>query len=84
MSILDERTCIAVEVDRLLRVEEHCLLRVDLEDEVLQCSKADHSEESILLLGRKVVDLAELHRSLLGGVVHVCNEVVSINYCSLA
>ena len=39
VGVLDERTCIAVEVDTLLRVEEHVLAGIHLEDEVLQRSE---------------------------------------------
>ena len=50
MSVLDEWTCVSVEVDRLLRIEEHCLAWIHLEDEVLERTEADHLEESVLLL----------------------------------
>ena len=60
MSVLDERTGVTVEVNRLLRIEEHCLSWVNLEDEVLQCTEADHLEERILLILAEVVDLSKL------------------------
>ena len=39
VGILDERTCVAVEVDTLFWVEEHVLAGIYLEDEVLQRSE---------------------------------------------
>ena len=39
VGILDERTCITVEVDTLFWVEEHVLACVHLEDEIFQGSK---------------------------------------------
>ena len=83
MGILDERTGITVEVDRLLRVEEHGLARVNLEDEILQGTKAYHLEEFILFLCRKIVDLSKLERSLLCSIVHICDKVIGINNSSL-
>ena len=83
MGILDERSCITVEVNRFLRIEEHCLSWVYLEDEVLQGTEADHLEECILLLLREVVDLSKLERSLLCSIVHGCNQIVCIYDCSL-
>ena len=60
MSILNERACISVEIDRLLRIEEHGLLRIHLEYEILEGTETDHSEQRILLLFRKIIDLSKL------------------------
>ena len=84
MSVLDERSCIAVEVDGFLRIEEHGLPWVHLEDEVLKRSKAYHPEESVLFLGREIIDFAEFHGCLLGGIVHRCYKIVGVNDSSFA
>ena len=39
VGVLDERTCVAIEVDTLFWVEEHVLAGIYLEDEVLQRSE---------------------------------------------
>ena len=84
MCILDKRTCVSVEVDGFLRIEEHGLAWIHLKDEILQGTEADHPEEGILLLLGEVVNLAQFQGGLLSCIVHVRNEVVSIYDCSFA
>ena len=83
MSILNKRTGVTIEIDRLLRIKEHGLARIHLKNEVLKSTKADHLEERILLLSRKIINLSKLHRSLLCSIVHSRNQIISIYNCSL-
>ena len=82
--VLDERTGVAVEVDRLLRVEEHVLASVNLEDEVLQCAKTHDACNLVALLLAHVLELAQLLACLLGVSHHCCNQVVCVYDSALA
>ena len=84
MGVLDEGTRVAVEVDRLARIEEHRLLGIHLEDEVLQGTQTYHRRYSLGLLLRAAVELTQLGRHLARGLDHVGNQVVGIHYRTLA
>ena len=58
MGVLDEGAGVAVEVDGLLGVEEHGLLGVHLNDEILQGAKADYMVQAGLFFVGKVCELA--------------------------
>ena len=58
MSILDERTGIAIEVYRLFRVKEHLLLRIDFQNEVLESTKSNHGIQPVFFLFRKFCKFA--------------------------
>jgi hypothetical protein len=84
MSVLDERTCVAVEVDRLFGVEEHVLAGVDLEDEVFQGTHS-HDAGNLLLLGlRHVGILASLVADTASIADHQFHQVVGIDHRTLA
>ena len=84
MGVLHKRACVAVEVDGLLRVEEHGLLRVDLEDEILQGTEADGVVKLVGLLGREVFGLAQFVGDRLGRGHHLVHKVVSVDNGALA
>ena len=84
MSILDERTGIAVKVDGLLRIEEHGLLRIHLDNEVLKGAKANHTVKLLFLVLGKISKLATLFGSLLCLLIHGLDKVVSIYNGTLA
>ena len=58
VGVLNKRTCVAVEVDRLLGVEEHVLACVNLEYEVFQCAETYHTGYLVAFLFSHVVKLA--------------------------
>ena len=72
------------EVDGFLRVEEHRLLGVDLDDEVLEGAQADHVVQPFLLFLADVRELAAFLGGLLRLLVHALDEVVGIDDGSLA
>ena len=83
MSILDERSCISVEIDRLLRVEKHGLLRIHLHDEVLEGTESDHVEEFVFLILRHICQFAGFCRGFLSLFIHLLDKVIGIYDCSL-
>ena len=83
MGILDERSRVSVEVDGFLRVEEHRLLRIHLDDEILQGAEPYHPEQFVLLLLIHIFKLSELQRCLLCCIVHLLNEVIGIHHRAL-
>ena len=84
MGILDERAGVAVEVDRLARIEKHRLFRVHLQDEILERAQSDHRGNGVGLLFRTAVELAQLVRHLAGRGYHVCDQVVGIDHRAFA
>ena len=60
MGVLDEWSRVAVEIDGLFRVEKHRLLRIHLDDEILESSKAYHVIEFVLVFVRHVGEFAGL------------------------
>ena len=79
VGVLNEGTCISVEIDRLARVEEHSLLGIDLQDKVFERTQTNHSRYSISLLLGATVEFTELVRHLASGRNHISNEVIGIN-----
>ena len=79
VSILDEWSGIAIEVDGFLRVKEHCLLRIDLYDKVLESAKTNHMVESALLLFSHIGELARLLGCGLGLFIHLLDKVIRIH-----
>ena len=84
IGVLDEGTCIAVEVDTFLGVEEHVLARVDLEKEIFQSPHAHDACHFGFFFLSHVVELAGLFHCLAGLGYHAGNEVVGINHGTLA
>ena len=84
VGILNERSCVAVKVYGLLRVEEHILACINLQYEVLQCSESYDACYLLAFLFRHIVELTQF----VGGATcifnHCCYEVVGIDYCTLA
>ena len=76
VGVLNERTCVAVEVDRLLRVEHHVLARVDLEQEVFQRTKTDDASDFGSFVGWDI--LHAFGRSFGSRVDHFVHQVVGI------
>ena len=84
IGVLYERTCVTVEIDTLLRVEEHILAGVNLEDEVLQCAETHDACYLVLLLLAHVIKLAQFVARLACVLYHGSHEFVSIHHSSLA
>ena len=84
VGILDKRTGIAVEVDRLLGVEQHILACINLEDEILKGTQSHDACNLAALLVGHIVKLAEFLACLLCVGNHSGNEVVGINNSTLA
>ena len=82
--ILDERSGITVEINGFLGIEEHLALRIHLDDEILECTEAYHAIEFLLLLVGKTLELAGFLGCRLGLLVHLFDEVVSVDDGSLA
>ena len=80
---MNEGTGVTIEVDTLLRIEEHILARIDLEDEVLQGTHANNAGNLVALCLTHIVELTQLHRGLVSILYHQCHQVVGINNRSL-
>ena len=78
--ILDERAGVAVEIDGLLGVEEHFLLGIDLQDEILQRPEPYRMIEPVLFLLREFSQLSALVRSGLRLLVHLLDKVVGVHH----
>ena len=77
---MNKRTGIAVEVNRLFRVKQHILPRIDLQDKVLECAKAYLACNLVLLFlcdTREAKHLVFAH--LLGVCNHLRHQVVGIH-----
>ena len=83
VSILDERTGIAIEVDGFLGVERHVLAGIYLQNEILQRTQTYDAGDVIGLGLRQTVQLTQLATGFLGGVDHLFHQVVSIDYRTL-
>ena len=84
VGVLDEGAGITVEVDRLLRVEQHVLAGIHLEDEVFQGSHAYDAGYLLLLGFAHVGILACLVTDAAGIFHHQLHQVVGIDHRSFA
>ena len=84
VGVLDERSRVAVEVDRLAGVKQHRLLGVYLEDEVFEGAQSDHRRDSVRLLLGTSVEFAQLGRHLAGRRDHAFDQIVGIDHRALA
>ena len=73
-----------LQVDAGRRVEEHALLRVHLQQEVLERRQADPFEEPGLLLVAEAVQLAQLLPGLAGLLHHLVHQVVGVHHGALS
>ena len=83
VGVLHKRTRVAIEVDGLLRIEEHCLLRINLEDEILQGTESDGVIEFVGLFRRKVFGLAKFVGNDPGCGHHLIHKVIRIDHRAL-
>ena len=79
MGVLDEGTCVAIEVNRLLRVEKHVLAGIDLEDEILEGTHTNNTGCLLLLFLCHVGILACLIANTTGIFHHQLHQVVGID-----
>ena len=84
IGVLDERTCVAVEVDGFLGVEGHILACIYLKDEVLERSQSHDAGNVVGLLLSESVQFAQFLAGLLSCLNHFGHQVVSIHHGSLA
>ena len=84
VGVLDEGTCVAIEVDRLLGIEGHVLAGIHLEDEVLECTESYDAGDILGLFGGESVELAQLLRGVACGGYHFGHEVIGIHYGAFA
>ena len=85
MSVLDERTGVAIEVDTLLGVEEHVLAGVDLQDEILQGSHTHDACNLVFLVIADAFYFVHLVLAHLSGIAnHRGYQVVSVHHGSFA
>ena len=82
MSILDEGSCVAVEVDRFFRIEQHVLAGINLQDEVFQGTKTYDAGNLPLFFFRHIIKLAQFVTGLTGIGNHGGNQVVCIDNCT--
>ena len=82
--VLDKWAGVTVKVDTLAWIEEHCLLRINLEDKVLKCTKTNHCADLIGLLLGATIEFTELCRHLACSCNHLLYKVVSVNNSTLA
>ena len=80
---MDEGACIAVEIDTFLRIEEHILAGVDLQNEVLQRTHTYNPGNLTTLFLSHIIEFAQFHRGLVGIFHHQFHQVVSVNNRSL-
>ena len=82
---MDEGPCIAVEVDRLIGVEEHVLARIYLQNEVFQRT---HTHLAGYLVGLSLGDIGQgvdfIAGYLLGFAHHGIHQVIGIDHRALA
>ena len=84
VGVLNEGAGIAIEVDTLLRVEEHVLAGIDLEDEVFQRAHAHDAGDLVALFFAHIIELAQFHRGLQSIIDHQLHQIVGINDRSFA
>ena len=84
MRILNKGTGIAVEIDRLLRIKQHLLARIHLQNEILQSPQTNHMIKLILLGLIHIIQLPGLLRRCLRLQIHILNKIVGVNYGALA
>ena len=77
---MDERTCITVEIDTFLWVEEHVLTGIHLQDEVFQGTHTNDAGNLTSLFLSHIVEFAQFHRGLIGIFHHQSHQVVGINH----
>ena len=80
---MDERTCIAVEIDTLLWIEEHVLAGIDLQNEVFQRAHAHDAGNLGSLFLAHIVEFPQFHRCFQGILYHQLHQVVGIDNSSL-
>ena len=76
---MDERTGIAIEVDRLFGIEEHILACINLQNEVFQGTHSHDACNLVSLVFAHIVKLAQFLTGLLGVADHECHQVVGID-----
>ena len=80
---MDKGTGITVEVDTLLRVEEHILSGINLENEIFQGAHTHDAGNLAALLFGHIIKLAQFHRGLISILDHQRHQVISVNNSSL-
>ena len=85
VGVLDKRTRVSVEVDALLRIEEHVLACVHLEDEILESAHTHDAGNLGGLLFRDALQFVHLVGAHLACVGHHCfYQVVGIHHGAFA
>ncbi|MPN39363.1 hypothetical protein SDC9_186891 [bioreactor metagenome] len=59
MGVLDKRTGVAIEVDRLLGVEGHIFLRIHLQNKIFERTQTHHAGDCPRLFFRDTFQLAQ-------------------------
>ena len=83
VGVLDKRTGVAIEVDRLLRVKRHILARINLQNEVFKRTQTYDACNLGSLSLRNVVELAHLSRNLACIGNHFVHKIIGINHSAL-
>ena len=83
ISILDERSCITIEIDTFLRIEEHVLTGIDLQDEVLQSTHTHDASHLLAFCLTHIVEFSQFHRGFQGIIDHQLHQIVGIDNGSL-
>ena len=83
MGILNERACIAIEVNGLLGIEQHIFPCINLQDEIFEGTHADNAGNLLALILGHVVELTQLHRGLVSILHHQVHQVIGIDNRSL-
>ena len=84
MSVLDERSRIAVEINRLLGVEQHVLAGIHFQDEIFQGSHTYDAGNLMTLIFCHVVKFTQFHRGFVGIFHHQFHQVIGIHHRSLS
>ena len=80
VGILDERTCVAVEVDRFFRIEHHVLARIHLEEEVFECAKTYDASYFLLFSFAHVGVFAGFVHGATSLFDHAFYQIVCVNH----
>ena len=83
VGVLDKRSGVSIEVNRLLRVERHILARINLQNEVFKRTQTYDACNLGSLSLRNVVELAHLSRNLACIGNHLVHKIIGINHSAL-
>ena len=82
ISILDERSCIAIEINGFLRIKRHVLTCIHFQDKILQSSQAYNAGNIIRFFFRQAIQLTQLGWSFFRSLNHSFHQIIGIHHGS--